>query len=375
MSPGDILCIANSKRLLPGSTFEEFVQRIKNDPQFKAVAEKAREAIQAEMAYRNKMGMPLPVMVPSNEIAETSAFGHIIYSKCGVLSDSEVVKLCGKTAKDLNLKAFSSEFCSVKGETSFYLISLQGLPPDLLQTIRKMKLYHSVGVRNDRVWLNADTQLSKGQGADVSQHLAQKYGEKKRPAGLVNHSTSDTTTLQTLEDLQQIASLLENQRKENLQKDASGPAEAPEPVGPVVKMDPMVAALGDDDEKAPKKRKAAKRNQASSSALPSASASASAAASAVPKTQNLSLGDVSSVKSENSSKKAKMQAQQFELLDEEMKKVAMYHVANQGDKKNTSFKSLQYLTPQNFMTCATDHNKGHCIPAVAGLLLALFCCK
>ena len=364
VSPGDIICMANAKRLLPGSTFQEFCQRIKEDAHFADVASKGREAIAFELESRK--GNPLPLFLPSSDIAETSSFGHTIYSKAGLLTDSELVRLVDKSAKDLQLKPFTSEWCSVKGEVSFYLISLQGLPADLMQTIRKVKLFHSVGTRSDRVWLNEATQLSKGQGADVSKHLALKYGERKRPAGLMNHSTADSTSLQTLEDLKQLAAL-ENTRQENLLTDAAGAgasAQAPEPVGPVKKSDTMLASLG--DEEGPKKPVVRKKGKGKDPAT-AAAAQPSASGTAAPSKPLLTIGD--GTKSDKSSKRAKEQQSLFEALDSEMQGVAALHVSCQGDRtsKNSGFKSLQFLTPEVFMTGTTDHNKGHCITGVAGL--------
>ena len=114
VSPGDIICMANAKRLLPGSTFQEFCQRIKEDAHFADVASKGREAIAFELESRK--GNPLPLFLPSSDIAETSSFGHTIYSKAGLLTDSELVRLVDKSAKDLQLKPFTSEWCSVKGD-------------------------------------------------------------------------------------------------------------------------------------------------------------------------------------------------------------------------------------------------------------------
>ena len=379
MSPGDIVCMTSQKRLLPGSSFQEFCDRIKSDGDFEKAARTARAAIEKEQENLKEAGSVLPLYVPSSQCSEVAQFGHEIYSKAGLLSESEVVSFTKKSPKELGLTPFTTEWHSPDSQVSFFVISLVGLEPSQLASIRKIKLYHSVSVRSDKLWLTPATQLSKSQPKDVVKHLANKYGGGKRPSGLMGQST--TSELQSLQDLIELANIIESKRVDLLKQDASGDIGEVEPVGQVVQTDALLEGFGDDD--GPSKKKGKKKMPATTKAQTvqvhaledgSVAASQASRSTTAPPSSQAAMkalpGPASDQgKSETSinSKKSKEKMESLLLLDSdpEMKSVAQLHLSISDSKgRHSSFKSLQHLTVTRFMDSATDHNKGHCLSAV-----------
>ena len=108
------MCIATGKRLEPGLSFAEFVQK-KNeaakggdtsDPLTDASFERARAAI-IEEKENNTGG--LPTWIPATESGIQKTFGHHVYQKCAAFTESEITTLFKKTPKQLKLTPFQSE--------------------------------------------------------------------------------------------------------------------------------------------------------------------------------------------------------------------------------------------------------------------------
>ena len=382
VSAGDVLCLASQKRLMPASTFEEYCAKINDDKVFAKAAETAREAL----AKSQESTSVLPTFVPAALCAEETIYGHVIYTKAGLLSETEVVKLTNKSPKDLGLVPFSTEWQSPSSCINFFPISLVGLSPEMLATIRRVKLYHSSAIRSDKLWLTPELQLAKNQGKDALQHLHNRYVDVKagkRPTGMVNQSTS-SDSLQSLSDLQELANMLENQRSELLLQDAAGkPAlEDQTPQGPVVQSAQLQLLSGLDEETAPSgKKKQPKRKAAQpKEELPpkqlrmlddtSATTASTKRALVDGAPSGLASGSVTgkSDKTEASTKRAKVIEEQASSLDSEMRSVAQVYGSLEGGR-NKSFKSLQHLTISIFLQDDTNHNKGHAIVNVPCLHL------
>ena len=188
ISEGDVLCMAIQKRLIPGKSFQDFCTRIKEDPQFAKSAMAARSAL----AKETESSTGLPTFLPASSVGEDTIYGHVVYSKAGLLTEGELTRHTSKTAKELGLQVFSSEWQSPTNKVNFYIISLLGLPPDLLASIRKVKLFHQTSIRSEKNWLTPQLQLTKNQAKDISDHLHTKYSDPKlgkRPGGIVNQTT------------------------------------------------------------------------------------------------------------------------------------------------------------------------------------------
>ena len=120
----DALCIATARRLQPGKGVEEVATMMtagEGAPAFKA-------DIREENA-RNEESI-LPTFIPGAHVMGETSYGHCIYIKAGLVSDTELVQLVGKTAKQLNLKQFqvSPEWARPGEVAHLYAISLSGLP-------------------------------------------------------------------------------------------------------------------------------------------------------------------------------------------------------------------------------------------------------
>lgn len=355
--------MAAQKRLLPGKDFAEYCQLIKSDQKFAADAETARAALEEEEEAR--AGCALPLFRPSSDVAEGSQMGHMIYTKGGLLSEADVVKYTKKTAKDLGLTAFCTEWQGAAA-TQFFVISLADLPEELKSNIRRIKLYHNTYVRHDKLWLTPDTQLSKRQRMDVADHLNTKFASKKRPAGMLQPGS-----LQSLSDLQDLARILEAQRLEQLHKDGSSDPAAV--VSAAAPKDAMLAAL--DDEEEPAKRKRLKKADQKSKGADTGSQLAlsdAASTAAPPSTAMAALTDapVSSTGKSDTSKGGKKAVDPFQGLDDEIRQVAELHMSS-SQGKNASVKSLQNLVIEKYMIGGTDHSRAHVLVAVALMISCL----
>ena len=328
VSSGDVICLANQKRLMPGKTFDEYCQRIQNEPDtFGKEASVSRAAILEENESRE--GCSLPVFIPSSEVAESVQFGHQIYTKAILLSDSDLVRETKKTGKDLGLTPFCSEWQGNGNPVQFFVVSMVGLPADLLLSAKRIKLFQTTFVKSDKLWLTADTQLSKSQGKDVVGYLTEKYTSKKRPAGLVSPSS-----LQSLDDLKDLAAILESKRLEQL----AAQGESGLQVEPGAGSNLMLAGLDDDDNQSGKKKKkklppahAAKKDGQTGHTPLSLMDDTSTRA---PSNTARSLRDtepsqttqlVSSKKSDSSKRSGAVE--QFQDMDAEIKQVAELHIS------------------------------------------------
>ena len=353
---------------MPGTTFEEFCTRINQDDKYAASTEVARQALEEEQENNGV----LPTIIPQSEVAECVQLGHEVYVKAALVSDAEIVRYTSKSATDLGLKPWASEWHG-SNTVNFYIVSLADLPSELLLSVKKVKLFQLTYVKNDKLWLTPMTQLSKGQPQDVMQHLSNKYA-KKRPTGMVQSLDS----LQSLADLKDLASILEAQRLERLRQDGSNQSsEALAPAGPVSQSAAMLEALEADDEGGPKKKrkatgKSVKPPSGVGSATPalalSNEAASTVAPSAVPSLTDLSSR--ASAKSENSKGgKSQKMAEMYEGMDDDMRKVAMLHMSlSQSSNKNASAKSLATLVVSKYIDGTVDHIKGHSMAAVIWLI-------
>ena len=359
-----MLCQAVCKRLCPGLTFDDYVLQLKQNPTLKGQAQKARAALEWEQQKGHDEGRVLPIFSPAFEVFEFSQHGHEVYTKAGLLSDTDVVNLTTKSAKDLGLTAFATEWLGPGQSINFYLVSLAGIPSEMKDTIKKVKLFQTTTVAQNKLWLTPSTQLSKSQPKAVMAHLASKY-QAQRPKGALQPQE-----LKTLEELQQLAALVESQRLELLQKDAMDPTAALESVdGPVKTGDFMIDGLQDEDDDAgaaKKTKKARVQRAAKTTAPPSESARPkipSAAAILDAASSGVAPDNLSEAPSGSSKKKRKVDAE-LDSMDPEMREVAILHMSGTA---TGSAKSLAKLRIELFVQPGTDHDRGHTLVAASRL--------
>lgn len=158
------MCIATGKRLEPGLSFAEFVQK-KNeaakggdtsDPLTDASFERARAAI-IEEKENNTGG--LPTWIPATESGIQKTFGHHVYQKCAAFTESEITTLFKKTPKQLELTPFQSEHQGPGASSELFAVSLLGLPDSVKSWCRKMKVFFTAEAVKYDQWLRSSIEL------------------------------------------------------------------------------------------------------------------------------------------------------------------------------------------------------------------------
>lgn len=135
--PADVTCFATAKRLEPQLTFNQVCEKKTQDAQFAQDFERARAAVEAEAD-----GALLPTWVPAAESGMQKVYGHEIYQKAAAFMEVEMVTTFKKTPKQLNLTPYKIDHAAPGQGPDLFLISLVGLPADLLLCCRKIKIYH-----------------------------------------------------------------------------------------------------------------------------------------------------------------------------------------------------------------------------------------
>ena len=154
ISPGCTLCMAAGKRLEPSLEFAEFCDKCDNPPNadYPQEANRARQAILEELEANESR--TLPVFVPGAQVAQQSTYGHMIYTKAALVTDSELLSFTGKTAAGLGLSAWAAENAGPSSNNNFYVVSLQDFPGDK-DCVRKIKFCHSSSAIRDTLGLLA----------------------------------------------------------------------------------------------------------------------------------------------------------------------------------------------------------------------------
>lgn len=97
--------MATMKRMCPGASVEEVAQRFAQDKDFNFCFNRGRTAIEEET---NDASI-LPTFVPASEVEKTHSYGFCVYEKCGLLPESQIVSLTGKSPQQLNMEKWTSE--------------------------------------------------------------------------------------------------------------------------------------------------------------------------------------------------------------------------------------------------------------------------
>ena len=367
--------------MFPGIPFPEVCQRLQDSKHRAAQSGdtneteytdfvRGRQAIAEEI--EENVQKTLPTFVPGVQVQETKAYGHMVYQKAALFTDSEITNHTGKSAQSLGLVPWSTEASAFGTTTNYYVVSLEGLPEELRQRARKVKVFYQVTASRDSMTVSPETQVAPFQATTCFQHVSAQYAGG-RPQGILSGN------LKTLPELQELATLMNDVMKAQLEEDAAG-------------YDP-VAAHEMEQEDASKQQSAARKALAGVSIPEDAfqvkkskrKAPASTVAGstegrkalksapdvlALPAPETASSAPAGSVS--QTSKRQKERNQELEAMDEEMQKVAKLHCS---DKATNSAKSLINLVPEKFMEEGSDHIRGHTLVAAAGLQLLGYCKK
>ena len=358
-----MLCIATQKRLDPGVTCEECQLKLVY-PEYKKEFLRGRQAISEELEANQQR--TLPVFVPSLQIGQESRYGHVIYTKGALVSDGDLLAATGKTGEALGLKPYSVEYHAPDKKSSFFVVSLDGIPDDLKHKVKKIKIFHEVAAVKDSYSVTPATQLSAIQAETCFTHAASTY-KALRPEAM---SAKEPQELQSIEELKALAELIDQAMKDRLDRNASeGSVTMQDLVDQRTVAEPgtsgaakALAGLSLDGPE-PSKKPVKKRKAAAS--VPSA-LDASAATTTAPVAALMDAAPSGpSGPGSASSKKVKERDAEFSNMDDEMRRVAQLHTST---KPTASAKSLVQLVPQTFMETGTDHVRGHTVVAAAWLI-------
>ncbi len=138
-------------------------------------------------------------------VYDQSLQGNEIYVEVGLLTEAEIAELIERVdgekidkLKTTDVKSFNCKD-HLGGSTTMYLVSLRGIPCSEIHGLRRMKVFCSSIIHQDKILLEAHRQLQVQQHNKLYEHHAAKH-ISALPAGF--HSTSGFKGIQTLADIQ-----------------------------------------------------------------------------------------------------------------------------------------------------------------------------
>ncbi|CAE7298968.1 unnamed protein product [Symbiodinium microadriaticum] len=376
--------MATAKRLCPQNTFEQFALMVNDhegSPDLARAFPAAREAVVREdTAQKNKEA--LPTFLPQNEVSKNTVHGYLIYRKYGLLTLGQFTKMFGKTPQQLGLNMvqladgskyflISLDACSASPPRAGMFVSLfaspnikpqEGLSEAARDGISKIKVYIESSLERRDVFLNGSTQLMPKQGNDVFAWVQDTFGDGMPKL---------TSLPKTAEQVGALAARLENelsaQIEEQLQDELAEEAELdPEAQARVLQNSSLLDAMQFHGERPSKKKRTAAATAAAAgkptaaAAPPATIAAGLASGSCRPPSESPAILDTGSVTSAGSKKTKKLDSE-LSSLDEDMQKVAQFHIEH--GSKSGSVKSLGNLRIENFMSPTQGHDGGHALPA------------
>lgn len=145
-----------------GSKLHEPTPRYGNDKRYMTLFDLARDI---------HVGEAEPQFKPPSSVMNVNEIGSVVYTKCGICSESEISKISGFTPQQLKMTPASDILSRTESghKQKLYVISLDGLEPSVTAGIRKMKIYSKIGVGHDEFALHYSNQIEQDQGARVFQ--------------------------------------------------------------------------------------------------------------------------------------------------------------------------------------------------------------
>jgi len=209
---GCLLDMATAVSGWPSSSWVESSSRFHSEPVFKAAFKAARAEKKRVMLTESKWN-------PPSAVVSTICRAREVYSKIGFLSESEVAKLTGSTAKALKLTAGSVQLEDRPGEMlKGYYISLLGMPSKLRGAVRKIKLVWRISNQVDAYNLQPENQITQDQGLKLFHHMCDTAMETM-DGGL---KTVNRSKLISYDDMMDKAKNLEKERQVEEQADDDG---------------------------------------------------------------------------------------------------------------------------------------------------------
>lgn len=111
-----------------------------------------------------------PQFLPKSDVGSSTSYGMVVYSKVGLVTEQDLLRLTGATAKQLKGHVTPLSL-KMDGPTSpsvvMYPISLRGLPADELASMVKGKMYYDLQTSHVESTLKAEDQLAQSQGTKL----------------------------------------------------------------------------------------------------------------------------------------------------------------------------------------------------------------
>ena len=289
--------------------------------------------------------------MPSSDVLNLTSYGLRITQPYALLSESEYTSLLDATPASIKLKPTSLPFLGPAQSSNFYVMDMQGLPSEVVNSCKKLEVFYTSQSRHNEWFLNQDQQLHQSQGDRVFQHIAQSAFQT-RP-----EKTRPSAQILTLDQLRvkhrQAAAQAESNNaaapppaaddEENSGDDGASTAPAPKAKSRAFG---IVVPRAKPAPKASRKAKA-KAAAAAAAAATTVTASAPTPAVATPAPEVGGSGGVPDEdKSESAAGKSQSKAALLARLDPDMKRVGEVHMRNHS---NGSVRSLEALNAMQFL--------------------------
>lgn len=121
--------------------------------------------------------------LPGAAVDLGSTYGFRVFQDFGILTKQEYSTLVGVDPKDIGVSPCNLPFKQPGSSTELYLLSLEGLSPDQLASIRKIQVEFGKHVTNSSHYLTPENQLLENQSDFVLPYVFKKLNQEK-PAGL-----------------------------------------------------------------------------------------------------------------------------------------------------------------------------------------------
>lgn len=137
---------------------------------------------------------------PTTSVLKDKMYQFTIFQDYGLLTETEYQNVTG--VKPDKKSVFDANFHGPTENSKFYTLGLEGLPFDVLAAMRKVRISMTEGFTNRKHLLDPDTNLVRGQGKRVFDHLA-SCELPKRPNSWKSKPVSAAQLLET-EQAQQL---------------------------------------------------------------------------------------------------------------------------------------------------------------------------
>ncbi len=104
--------------------------------------------------------------LPSSNVDHNQSYSFVVYQDVGLLSEAEFTRICRTTPSQAGFgtaknkkQALTFSFFGPKSKEKYYQVGLNGVPPEEIHGMRKMRIQFSDSVPVSEVWTGA--------GADV----------------------------------------------------------------------------------------------------------------------------------------------------------------------------------------------------------------